>query len=232
MPSGSCLGWDIGPTVGALTLRAIPGFPVTWALGPVEGYVPADPVFEVRLSDWTVLSFPAPGGAVALTADQTAPLRHASSARLIDSGQVIAAGPFRVMKSWSADCAPVTAPVRIVVGPQGDQGNPGIDAAPPEFAVAAVPLPPHTAPTATIAGDYPDLDLEFGIPEGRGVAGVTAAADDLVVTFTDNETSRFPMPRTLSGVVIGTDGHAYLDQGGRAVVTVALDGHAYLLEAS
>lgn len=110
-------GWDIGPSVGSLTARAIPGLPVTWVLDPVDGYTPVAPVIEVQLADRSVLSFPLVNGQV--TVAETTPLQNARRARLVDQGVVVAAGRFRAISGWDADCTGGSVPVRFVAGAPG-----------------------------------------------------------------------------------------------------------------
>lgn len=110
-------GWDIGPSVGSLTVRAIPGLPVTWVLDPIDGYTPVAPVIEVQLDDRSVLAFPLVGGQV--TVADTTPLQTARRARLVDQGSVVAAGRFRAISGWDADCTGGSVPVRFVAGASG-----------------------------------------------------------------------------------------------------------------
>lgn len=128
-------GWDIGPDIAPLTLRAVPGFPVTWPLDPIPpGWTPVAPVFEVRLHDGTELTYPlavTPFGAtsewaVTLTGAETSALATGRHARLTDSGTAIAAGPFRAMSGWSANVTPVSMPARILAGPPGSGGTGGL----------------------------------------------------------------------------------------------------------
>lgn len=127
-------GWDIGPDIAKLTLRAVPGLPVTWPLTPIpDDWTPVQPVFEVRMGDGTVTSYPLTRTAMegepesvwltVLTAEQTSALDGRGRARLIDSGQVIAAGPFRRLSGWSANVTPVSMPARILAGPPGTGGD-------------------------------------------------------------------------------------------------------------
>lgn len=135
-----CPSWDIGPDIGSLTLRAVPGLPVTWALGTVDGWTPQDPVFDLRFRDGSVRTFPLTesGGAwtASLTASDTEVLQHARHARLRDGERVIAAGRLRALSGWDADCTGGTVPVRIVAGAPG-RGIVSISA-PDEAGVATV----------------------------------------------------------------------------------------------
>lgn len=130
-------GWDIGPDIAKLTLRAVPGLPVTWPLTPIpDDWSPIAPVFEVRMEDGTVTSYPLtetvldgepePVWLTVLTAEQTSALDGRGRARLIDSGSLIAAGRFRRLSAWSANVTPVSMPARVLAGPPGSGGAGGL----------------------------------------------------------------------------------------------------------
>lgn len=163
-PWAKCLSWDIGPDIGSLTLRAVPGLPVIWALGTVDGWTPQDPVFDLRLRDGSVRTFPLAesGGAwsASLTASDTEVLHHARHARLRDGERVIAAGPFAAHSGWAASSRPAPQPQ-----PPGMHMDLGPDIS--SITLRVIPGMPVTWVFEPIDGYTPVAPvLQFRLPSG------------------------------------------------------------------
>lgn len=109
-------GWVVGPSIGRVTLRAVPGLAVVWPVPQIEAHAPAAPVWEVKLRGGETRAFPVVGAAAALTAEDTADLVRGIAARLLDAGAVVLAGEYVAMSGWAAEGLPVAATVQVVPG--------------------------------------------------------------------------------------------------------------------